>query len=159
MTFVVLALGGNLGRVKETLRQAVEDLAAGGLRVEKISTLRTTAPVDCPPDSNDFINGAVAGYWPGSALELLRFCQRLESAAGRSVKREINAPRPLDIDIIVFGQQQISLPELIVPHPRLAERRFVLEPAAEIAPDCRVPGLNYSFQELLDNLSRLGGMG
>ena len=152
MTFVVLALGGNLGNVSQTFQRAIDALQNAGMKDIKISNFRETAPVDCTPDSADFTNGAICGSWSDSAENLLTLCQQLEVDAGRPRKHEINSPRPLDIDIIIFGNQQINLPHLIIPHPETGNRQFVLEPVTEIAPEVIVPGLNRTFNELLSQL-------
>ncbi len=149
MVFVVLALGGNLGNVTQTFNGAIAALGKAGLQSVKISSFRQTAPVDCAPDTADFTNGAICGLWHDTPEALLTLCQQLETAAGRPRQHGINSPRPLDIDIIVFGKLQLKLPHLTIPHPETGNRLFVLEPAAEIAPDCVVPGLNQTFSELL----------
>jgi 2-amino-4-hydroxy-6-hydroxymethyldihydropteridine diphosphokinase len=153
MTFVVLALGGNLGDVPHTFRRAIDALQDAGMKKIKVSSFRQTAPVDCVPGSADFINAAICGVWHDTPETLLMLCQQLEFDAGRPRKHGINSPRPLDIDIIIFGEHQISLPHLTIPHPETGNRLFVLEPAAEIAPDCLVPGLNHTFSKLLSNLT------
>ena len=155
MTFVVLALGGNLGDVLQTFYRAIDALQVAGLKDIKVSSFRQTAPVDCAPNSADFINGAICGNWNNSAEKLLTLCQQLEVEAGRPREHGINSPRPLDIDIIIFGKQQINLPHLIIPHPETGNRQFVLEPAVEIAPEVIVPGLNKTFNELLSRISYL----
>jgi 2-amino-4-hydroxy-6-hydroxymethyldihydropteridine diphosphokinase len=84
----------------------------------------------------------------GGAMQLLRLCQGMETAAGRMARGD-GAPRPLDIDILVFGDEQMDSPTLIIPHPRLAQRRFVLQPLADIAPNLVIPGLGKSVAALL----------
>ncbi len=98
--------------------------------------------MDCPHGSPVFVN-AVAGLWPhtGETPEsLLAKLQALEREFGRRPRRVLNEPRPLDLDLIAFGEEQRATPELILPHPRARQRRFVLAPLAEIAPDWRAPG-------------------
>lgn len=154
MTFVVLALGGNLGDVPQTFRQAIDALQKAGLSNVQVSSFRQTAPVGCAPDCADFTNGAMCGLWPDSPEALLHICQQLEIDAGRPKEHGKNQPRPLDIDLIIFGNLQISLPHLIIPHPETGNRRFVLEAAAEIAPHHIVPGSHQSFSQLLLSLKQ-----
>ena len=149
MTFVVLALGGNLGDVPQTFNVAIAALGDAGLKAIKVSSFRQTAPVDCALDTADFTNGAICGLWHDTPEALLKLCQQLEVEAGRPRKHGINSPRPLDIDIIIFGEHQINLPHLTIPHPETGNRRFVLEPVSEIAPDKIIPSLNKTFSELL----------
>ena len=106
------------------------------------SSLWQSAPVDCPPDSPPFINAVVgiqqrAGETPESLLEKL---QELEYAFGRRPKQVLNEPRALDLDIIFFGKELRDTPILKLPHPRAHQRRFVLQPLSEIAPDLILPG-------------------
>lgn len=136
---VALSLGGNLGAETVHFSRAAEALARAGLLFIRQSSARETIPVDCLPGTPIFVNAALAGYWPGSAPALLALTQQLEIAAGRPPRHGINTPRPLDIDLIVFGGETIDLQELKIPHPRARLRRFVLEPLAEIVPRWRFP--------------------
>lgn len=113
-----------------------------------------TKPVNCPKGSPDFLNGVVAirpfpGETPESLLEKL---QSLEKEFGRAPKQEMNEPRPLDLDLITFGEQQRDSTRLTLPHPRAAEREFVLRPLAEIAPDLVLPGRTENVIEMLEKL-------
>ena len=112
----------------------------------------TTKPVDCIPGTPDFINTAVIGQWEGTPLELLAVCQRIEREAGRPAVHSSREARLLDIDVLLWGTETLSLPNLIVPHPRMHLRRFVLEPLAAIAPDWIVPPFNKTVAQLLKNL-------
>jgi 2-amino-4-hydroxy-6-hydroxymethyldihydropteridine diphosphokinase len=119
------------------------------------SSLWQTTPVDCPPGSPAFVN-AVVGLVPreGETAEtLLAKLQALEKAFGRRPKQVLNEPRPLDLDLIAFGNETRATPELTLPHPRAHERRFVLQPLCEIAPDLILPGQTQSVAKLLHRLS------
>jgi 2-amino-4-hydroxy-6-hydroxymethyldihydropteridine diphosphokinase len=118
------------------------------------SSLWQTEPVDCPPGSPVFVN-AVAGLEPYPAEtpeSLLARLQALEKEFGRRPKQVLNEPRPLDLDLLAFGGEIRDSEELILPHPRAHERRFVLQPLAEIAPDLLLPGQSKTVAELLESL-------
>lgn len=157
---VFVGLGSNLGKPGETstmlLQRAFVALAALSEFPVVVSSLWRTAPVDCPPDSADFVN-AVAALLPASsnsslealALDVLARLQHIESEFGR-VRAEVrNAPRTLDLDLLICGPLQLATPTLTVPHPRLTQRAFVLAPLAEIAPGYVVPGQNRPVDGLL----------
>lgn len=151
---VVLALGSNLGDSVALIRRAMnrlETLAHGPLRR---SGLWRTTPVDCPPGSPDFVNAVVAfTAMPDETPEsLLERTQAIEREFGRPQSQPRHAPRPLDLDLIAFGLQRRQSPRLTLPHPRAPERRFVLEPLAEIAPALVLPGQDKSVAELLATL-------
>lgn len=121
------------------------------------SSLWQTAPVDCPPGSPKFVNAVVAlvplnGETPESLLAKL---QALEKDFGRTPKKILNEPRPLDLDLIAFGGETRNAPDLILPHPRAHLRRFVLQPLREIAPDLVLPGQDKSVSDLLCDLPEL----
>lgn len=151
---VYIALGSNLGNARRNIEVAL-------LRLQELSdeplvrsSLWKSTPVDCPPGSAEFINATAAltpreGVSPESLLQRL---QQLEKESGRIPKRILNEARPLDLDIIAFGNEVRNSPELIIPHPRAHLRRFVLAPLAEIAPDLILPGQKKSVRELLEAL-------
>jgi 2-amino-4-hydroxy-6-hydroxymethyldihydropteridine diphosphokinase len=115
------------------------------------SSLYETDPVDCPPGSPKFVN-AVAGLLPRSGETpetLLDKLKSLEREFGRQPKRMHNEARPLDLDLIAFGKETRNTTDLVLPHPRAHERRFVLEPLAEIAPDFVLPGQTQTARDLL----------
>lgn len=113
-----------------------------------------TEPVDCPPGSPPFVNAIVGlvprlDETPGSLLAKL---QALEKDFGRQAKKVLNEPRPLDLDLIAFGSETRAGKELTLPHPRAHQRRFVLQPLSEIAPDLILPGQKKTVLQLLDEL-------
>ena len=134
-TLCVIALGGNIGDVPETVRRACEALSDAGFRIRRFSSPLRTAPVGCEPGAPEFTNAALSGFWNGSASDLLRVCQKIEADNGRPNDHAHHVSRTLDLDIILFGQETIDLPNLIIPHPEAAKRDFVMIPVREIEPD------------------------
>jgi len=133
-------------------------LAALSDTAPRCSSLWQTDPVDCPPGSPAFVN-AVVGLSPRpdeTPESLLGKLQQLELEFGRPPKHGVNEPRPLDLDLLVFGAERRATPHLVLPHPRAHQRRFVLEPWAEIAPSFVIPGQSQTIAELL---TRLGAQG
>ena len=150
----IVALGSNLAEPRQTVLRAIDLLQALSDSPLLKSSLWQTAPVDCPPGSPTFVN-AVVGFVPrtGETPEsLLAKLQALEKQFGRRPKKEINEPRPLDLDLIAFGDEVRQSDLLALPHPRAHERRFVLQPLAEIAPDLILPGQRRTAAELLEML-------
>lgn len=127
---VLLALGSNLGDRRRTLREAVDSLPG----IVAVSGLYETDPVGGPPGQDPFLNMVVAIESTASARQLLGMCHRIESAAGR-VRGERWGPRTLDIDILWIDGETVHEPDLLIPHPRMFERRFVLVPLNDVAPD------------------------
>jgi 2-amino-4-hydroxy-6-hydroxymethyldihydropteridine diphosphokinase len=157
LELVIIALGANLdspvGTPADTLQAVLVDLQGlSGLPL-KTSRFYRTSPENCPPESPQFVNAVTLLQLPATAdpLQLLHSLQALEHRYGRQRRDSspLNAPRPLDLDIIAFGARQLQLAELQLPHPRASERVFVLEPLAELLPDYRLPGMTVSVQELL----------
>jgi 2-amino-4-hydroxy-6-hydroxymethyldihydropteridine diphosphokinase len=140
MPLVYIGLGSNLGERESTIRRALELLAAeGDIEVEAVSSLRETDPVgyeDQPP----FLNGAAALRTDVSAPALLQRLQGVERQLGRDRSGPRFGPRTIDLDLLLYGGDMIDEPGLVVPHPRLAERRFVLEPLSELDESLEVPG-------------------
>ena len=139
MSLAYVGLGANLGPREITLLRAVDLLAAtDGVEVRAVSQLRETEPVGVV-EQPLFLNGAVALDTSLSPRELLDRLLEIERGLGRV--RDVRwGPRVVDLDLLVYGDLQIDEPGLRVPHPRLYERRFVLEPLAELDPDLEIPG-------------------
>ena len=141
MTRAYVGLGANLGDRERTLREAVDALGAGeGIEVVAVSTLRETEPVGVGQQPR-FLNGAAALDTTLESRELLDRLLDVEQRFGRVRVPGEHGPRTLDLDLLLYGDDQIDEPGLTVPHPRLHERRFVLEPLAELAPGLVIPGL------------------
>jgi len=148
---VLIGLGSNLGASSNVLRLALGQLRQFAQADYRASSLWLTNPIDCPPGSPDFVN-AVAAFLPAAWLtpeSLLAELKSMELEAGRKPNSKRNAPRALDLDLLVFGQQRRRNARLVLPHPRAAERRFVLAPAAEVAPSLRWPATGKTVACLL----------
>lgn len=147
MKIAYLGLGSNLGRREEALQSAVDHLHAADLRVIRISGVYETAPRELLAQPS-FLNAVVEIESELFPLQLLTRVGRIERDLGR--KRIIaKGPRVIDIDILFYGNAVMHTSQLEIPHPRAAERRFVLEPLAELAPDLRHPVLRSTVRELL----------
>ncbi len=140
MPRVCIGLGANLGDREATIRTALELLEAGGdMEIAAVSSLRETDPVGYE-DQPKFLNGAAVLHTELSPRELLERLQEVENRLGRDRKGPRYGPRTIDLDLLLYGSEEIDEPGLQIPHPRLAERRFVLEPLAELDPGLEVPG-------------------
>src|SRR5262245_52352031 len=150
-----VAIGSNLGDPSEQVRRAMERLRQISSEPLLCSSLWQSAPVDCPPGSPLFVNAVVgvvpqAGETPESLLARM---QAMEKEFGRQPKNVLNEPRPLDLDLIAFGDETRASQQLTLPHPRAVSRRFVLQPLSEIAPDLVLPGQTKSVAQLLRELT------
>jgi 2-amino-4-hydroxy-6-hydroxymethyldihydropteridine diphosphokinase len=149
-----IALGSNLGDPKQNVLRATERLESFSDFPLLRSSFWQSAPVDCPPDSPQFVN-AVAGLLPRPSEtpeSLLLELQSLERQFGRQPKTILNEPRPLDLDLICFRRETRQSPQLTLPHPRAHLRRFVLQPLSEIAADLVLPGQVLTVRQLLETL-------
>jgi 2-amino-4-hydroxy-6-hydroxymethyldihydropteridine diphosphokinase len=152
---VGIALGSNLGDRAAEIEAGFVFLrrlsTAGALRR---STVLETTPVDCPPGSAPFLNAVAEIQIDPAALSPLALhaqLKRFELERGRPREHARNAPRPLDLDLIYYGDLVLESPELTIPHPRAAQRRFVLEPLAQLRPELRLPGQGRTVRELLES--------
>ncbi|WP_027016706.1 2-amino-4-hydroxy-6-hydroxymethyldihydropteridine diphosphokinase [Comamonas composti] len=134
---VAIGLGANLGDMRRVLAEAVQAIAQlEQTRLLAVSSLYRTAPVNAGGD--DYLNAVALVHTRMQPLAFLHSLQALEERAGRE-RPYRNAPRPLDLDIELWGGRHMDAPELQIPHPRMHERAFVLVPLAEIAPGCVTP--------------------
>jgi 2-amino-4-hydroxy-6-hydroxymethyldihydropteridine diphosphokinase len=150
----LISLGSNLGDSRKIILEAMARLQNFSDAPILKSSLWQTSPVDCPPESPKFINVAV-GLIPKqneTSESLLKKLRELEKEFGRAPKAILNEPRPLDLDLIAFGNETLSSPELILPHPRAHLRKFVLQPLNEIAPELILPGQGKTVSQLLAGL-------
>ena len=130
-----LGMGSNLGDSRRLLRDALEAI---GDRVVAVSPLYETEPVGGPPGQPNYLNVVVELDTDQTPRELLGLARRLEAAAGR-VRAERWGPRTLDVDVLLVGDMKVDEPDLVVPHPRMHERRFVMAPLADLAPELVPP--------------------
>jgi 2-amino-4-hydroxy-6-hydroxymethyldihydropteridine diphosphokinase len=142
-----LSLGSNMGDREANLRAAIERIAAPGLRVLRISPVYETEPVDYT-DQRWFLNLVVEAETSLFPLQLLARTQKAERVLGR-VRTVLKGPRIIDIDILLYGTAVMRTGKLEIPHPRIAERRFVLVPLNDLAPDLRHPVTRATVAEML----------
>jgi len=152
-----IGLGSNLGdRARHLDRAVLEIDALPGVRVLSVSDWIETDPVGGPPDSPLFLNGVLLVETRLGARELLERLLAIEQAHGRERRpgsqRQLGAPRTLDLDLLLLGDLEIDEPGLVVPHPRLEERAFVLEPLLQVAPDLVLPS-GRSARERLEEIA------
>lgn len=147
---VAFGLGANAGDRLAALRQAVAAIARVG-RVVAVSPVYETEAHVLPGQAaqSDHLNAVVLAETTASPHALLDAIRAAERAAGRDPRAERWSARPLDVDLLLYGDATLDVPGLVVPHPRLAARRFVLAPLADVAPDTVVPGTGRSVRELL----------
>lgn len=151
MPRVGIALGSNLGDRNANLQAAracLREIATPGEPFLEAAVYQTE-PLHCPPDSPFFHNSVVEIGWEGDPFDLLEITQAIEKQLGRTTKPERNAPRVIDVDLLYFGGEIIDTEVFVLPHPRINERLFVLQPLAEIRPELVLPGQAHSIAELL----------
>ncbi len=153
---VILSLGSNLGDRLRYLERALEQLRRE-LKIERVSSVYETRPVG-EADQPWFLNLVCYAYTQMDPHTLLWYIQAIESALGRQRSEDQFAPRTLDIDIVAFEDRVIEEPNLEIPHPRMAERAFVLEPLAEIAPEWLHPVENKTAREMREGLAQDEGV-
>ncbi len=150
-----IGLGSNLSQPAQQVRMALQRLAGlPGTLCVAVSRLYGSRPLG-PVIQPDFVNAVAGVVTQLTALELLRELRQLEGAAGRPAVHEHWGPRVIDLDVLVFGREQCVGTELVLPHPGVVERNFVLYPLADIAPDLEVPGRG-RVRELLSHVSADG---
>jgi 2-amino-4-hydroxy-6-hydroxymethyldihydropteridine diphosphokinase len=148
----LLGLGSNLGDRRAALEGAIAALAATpGITVRRVSSFHETEPAGGPPGQGRYLNAAAVIETSLDALALLHVLQDVEARFGR-IRTVRFGERTLDLDLLFFGDQIISTPELTVPHPRFSVRRFVLEPLAEVAPEQVDPVSQRTIAQLLGDL-------
>lgn len=147
---VLISAGSNLGNREQNLRSALERLTAHGLTDVRCSWVYETPPWGFEADTA-FYNICFSGYTTVLPTAFMRLLQDTETASGRIRRPGGYVSRTLDLDVVLWDRLIISAPEITVPHPRAHERRFVLEPAAEIEPGWVHPVFNRTLQQLLDD--------
>ena len=154
MPRVGIALGSNLGDRLANLNAAREQLRKIATPGEPflLAANYQTEPLLCPPGSPRFYNSVVEMAFEGDVFSLLGMTQAIEKKLGRVGTHERNAPRVIDVDLLYFGDTIVDTEELVLPHPRISERRFVLQPLADLRPELVLPGQAKRIWELLASL-------
>jgi 2-amino-4-hydroxy-6-hydroxymethyldihydropteridine diphosphokinase len=149
-----VALGSNLGDRRGALEGAVAALAsADGVEVLRVSPWIETVAVGGPPAQPGFLNGCLEGRTTLAPEDLLWLLQRVETQFGRDRAREVqDGPRTLDLDLLLYGERELAAPGLVLPHPRMEERLFVLEPMLALAPGLRLPRCGRTVSERVAEL-------
>lgn len=154
MPAALISLGSNVGDRAAAIRTALDRLAnAPGVRVTASSSLHETKPAGGPTSQENFLNAAALLETDLPPLEVLSVLQKIENELGR-IRSERWGPRTIDLDLLLYDQLELDTPELTLPHSRMSFRRFVLEPAAEIAPDMVHPGCGNTIGGLLRHLEQ-----
>jgi len=134
-----LGLGSNVGDAAGHLRAAIELLEAEGIEVDAVSSTYVTEPVGDILDQPDFLNAAVRIHTELEPEDLLEACKRVEAERGRSLDAPRHSPRPLDVDLLLLGDLELSTDRLTLPHREVTTRRFVLVPLLELDPELTLP--------------------
>lgn len=150
MSTVYIAFGANLGDRRSNIEAALAALASIAADDIEVSSLWESAPHGMDPQAGDFLNGVVRLQSDLEPRALLEALQSIEARQGRPRSHVPNEPRPIDLDIVCIDQLIVDEPDLVVPHPRARERRFVLAPLAELAPALVLPGESATVTELRD---------
>lgn len=153
-----IALGSNIENRLANIREGakrVSLLHEPGVPI-RVSSIYETTPVDCEPGTKPYLNAVMEINFSGLPVALLDRLQQIEREMGRPSERPRNAPRKIDLDVLYVGDLTLNTPEIVIPHPRLSQRRFVLAPLAEIAPELILPGHSRSVRALLADLNDPG---
>ena len=153
-----VALGSNLGERLANLRNARKEIAAmkGVLPPLRCSAIYETEPVDCEEGARKFFNAVIEFGYAGEPIELRRELAAIERVLGRPAAHERNISRPIDLDLLYFGELVMETPELRLPHPRIVDREFVLRPLADIRPELVLPQQTEAVKILLLRLPMTG---
>ena len=153
-----VALGSNLGERFANLRNARREIISmkGALPPLRCSAIYETEPVDCEKGAAKFFNAVIEFGYAGQPIELRRELAAIERVLGRPAAHERNVSRPIDLDLLYFGDVIIETAELRLPHPRIVDREFVLRPLADIRPDLVLPGQTEAVDVLLLRLPMTG---
>src|SRR5512136_1783116 len=152
---VYLGLGSNLGDREQNVARAI-DLLAQKVKIAQRSSLYVTEPVD-HSDQPLFLNTVCRTRTSLSPEDMLGLAKRIEAAMGRKPSF-INGPRPIDIDVLFYGDRVVNIPHLVIPHPRVQERAFVLVPLAEISPNLVHPVNGQTVAQMVGRLKSLKGV-
>jgi 2-amino-4-hydroxy-6-hydroxymethyldihydropteridine diphosphokinase len=134
-----LGLGSNVGDRESHLRAAIEMLAEHGVEVEAVSSTYETEPVGEVLDQPDFLNAAIRIRTDLEPEALLDLCKEIEIERGRALDAPRHSPRPLDVDLLLLGDLELQADRLVLPHPEVTSRRFVLAPLLELDPELTLP--------------------
>jgi 2-amino-4-hydroxy-6-hydroxymethyldihydropteridine diphosphokinase len=152
-TLCYLGLGGNLGHPMALFDEVVEYFRTHSCaQAVRESRRFESAPVDAT--GPNYVNSVLELMWQYDAEQLLQECMTIESQLGR-VRTTRNAPRPIDVDVLLFGQETVNTSQLTVPHPRMHLRRFVLEPLLQLNPEIKIPGLGLAKNHLPGTLDQI----
>jgi 2-amino-4-hydroxy-6-hydroxymethyldihydropteridine diphosphokinase len=149
-----IALGSNIENRLANLREGCKRACAlhePGAPI-RVSSIYETAPVGCAPGTMPYLNAVLEINFTGPPVALLNGLLEIEKSMGRPSKRPRNSPRTIDLDVLYAGNLDLNNSDIIIPHPRLYQRRFVLTPLAEISPDLVLPGQMRSVRQLLAEL-------
>ena len=150
-----IGLGTNVGKRIENLIFAAHAIIARVpyAKLTGVGGVYETAPVDCPEGSESFLNSVIEIETDAGPHVIHQALKEIEAEMGRPTQREKNAPRSIDLDILYLGDRIINEPGLVIPHPRMHSRRFVLRPLADIRPELTLPSLHSTVSEQLDSLA------